>query len=149
MEALKLSRLQAVIGLLAGISSLGGAVYSGVSYLTAPAVGEVAALVREAGTQRPVRDATLEILTPEDALITTLAPAADGWTRFALQEGSYRVRVTHSRLGGETRPVEILGGQTTEVRFSLASRREAQAARAARGGRGGGPVTRFLSRLGL
>ena len=93
---MELSRLQTVVGLLAGLSSIGGAMYSGVTYLTAPGQGEVAGARARGRTERPIRDATVEYLTPEDGLLTTLAPAADGWTRYPLREGGYRVRVTHS-----------------------------------------------------
>jgi hypothetical protein len=140
----ELSRLQTVVGLLAGLSSIGGAMYSGVTYLTAPGQGEVAVLVQEVRTERPIRDATVEILTPEDGLLTTLAPAADGWTRYPLREGGYRVRVTH--LGAETRQVEVRSGQTTEVRFHLPAPAPAHAERSRRGR---GAVSGFLSRLGL
>ena len=62
---MELSRLQTVVALLAGLSSIGGAMYSGVTYLTASGQGEVAVLVQEARTDRPLRDATVEILTSE------------------------------------------------------------------------------------
>ena len=136
----ELSRLHTVVGLLAGLSSIGGAVYSGVSYLRTPGQGEVAVLVQEARTERPIRDATIEILTSEDGLVTTLAPAADGWARCPLREGGYRVRVTY--VDAETRQIEVRSGQTAEVRFHLAAQAE-------RSRRGHGAVSGFFSRLGL
>jgi hypothetical protein len=143
------SRLQAVVGLLAGIASLAGAVWSGVGYFTAPKVGELAAVVHETRTDRPLRDATIEVLTPRDALVTTLAPAADGWIHYPLREGSYRVRVTHAQLGTETRAVEVHRGETAEVRFELGPTVSMASAPARRSRRGPGPVSRFLGRLGL
>ena len=137
-----MSRLQAVVGLLAGLTSIGGAMYSGVTYLAAPGQGAVAVLVQEARTERPIRDATVEILTPEDGLLTTLAPAADGLARYPLREGGYRVRVTHPKLGAETRDVEVRSGQTAEVRFHLPAPGSERS-------RGRGAVSGFLSRLGL
>src|SRR5262245_50707888 len=71
------SRVQALIGVLTGVLSIAGALYSGVTYLSAPQQGDLAALVRESRTERPLSDATVEVLTPDDVLVTTLAPAAD------------------------------------------------------------------------
>jgi hypothetical protein len=140
----EVSRLQTVVALLAGLSSIGGAMYSGVTYLAAPGQGEVAVLVQEDRTDRPLRDATVEILTSEDGLLTTLAPAADGWIRYPLREGGYHVRVTY--LGAETRQVEVRSGQTAEQRFRMPT---GESARAERSRRGRGAVSGFFSRLGL
>ena len=141
------SRAQAIIGLLTGVLSIVGALYSGVSYLIAPKQGEVAALVRESRTDRPVSDAIVEVLTPGDTLVTTLAPAADGWARHALQPGSYHVRVTRPGFGVDTKPIQVVPGRTVEVRFQLTPRRGGFADEAARGS--AGPVSRFFGRLGL
>jgi hypothetical protein len=143
-----LSRFQTLIGVLASISSVIGAGYSAMSYLTAPGRGEVAALVRDAKTERPLRDATVEILRSDDALVTTLAPAEDGWVHRTLREGSYRVRVTHPQLGSETRAIEVVPGEKAVVRFQLGARGEGTA-QGGRGWRTSRPVSRLLSNLGL
>jgi hypothetical protein len=133
------SRFQAIIGLLTGVLSLVGAAYSGVSYLMAPTQGEVAALVREGKTDRPVSDATVEVLTPANTLVTTLAPAADGWARQSLGAGSDHIRAPGPGYGADTKPIQVVAGRTVEVRFNLTPE----------GRGGGGPVSRFLGKLGL
>jgi hypothetical protein len=108
----------------------------------------VAALVRETKTDRPIRDATVEILTAEDTLVTTLAPAADGWTRHPLYAGTYHVRVSRPGFGSDTKPVQVLPGRSVEVRFHLTPRRCGFFSDD-EGGASSGPVSRFLGRLGL
>jgi hypothetical protein len=142
------SRAQAIVGLLTGVLSIAGALYSGVSYLIAPKQGEMAALVRESRTDRPLADATVEVLTPEDTLVTTLAPAADGWIRHSLYAGKYHVRVTRPGFGSDTKPIQVLPGRSVEVRFDLTPRRKGFFADD-EGGGSSGPVSRFLGRLGL
>jgi len=142
------SRTQAIIGLVTGLLSIAGAIYSGASYLLAPKQGEMAALVRESRTDRPLGDATVEVLTSDDTLVTTLAPAADGWTRHSLRAGTYRIRVSRPGFGSDTKPIQVLPGRSVEVRFQLTPRRGGSSAD--NGGRGSaGPVSRFLGRLGL
>jgi hypothetical protein len=115
--------LQSVVGLVAGLSSIGGGVYSAVRFFTpAAGVGEVVAVVREARTAKPVSDATVDILTSGDTLVTNLSPADDGRARYALPAGAYHVRVSHPRFGDETREVQVFAGQTAEVRFQLTQR---------------------------
>src|SRR5581483_5713045 len=93
-----------------------GAVYSGIQlFRPAPHYGEVVAVVREARTERPIADATVEIFTPQDALVTTLSSASQGQVRQPLKEGVYRVRVSHPRFGAEVRQVMVQPGQTAEV----------------------------------
>lgn len=142
------SRTQAIVGVLTGVLSIAGALYSGVSYLIAPKQGEVAALVRESRTDRPLTDATIEVLTPENTLVTTLAPAADGWTRHSLYAGKYHIRVTRPGFGSDTKPIQVLPGRSVEVRFQLSPRRGGFFAGDGSGG-SPGPVSRFLGRLGL
>jgi carboxypeptidase family protein len=118
-----LSSLQSVVGLVAGLSSIGGGLYSAVRFFTpGEGVGEVVAVVREVRTAKPVPDATVDILTPSDALVTNLSPADDGRARYALPAGPYHVRVSHPRFDAETREIQVLPGQTAEVRFQLTQR---------------------------
>jgi hypothetical protein len=141
-------RAQAIVGVLTGVLSIAGALYSGVCYLMAPSPGEVAALVRESRTDRPIADATVEVLTPEDALVTTLAPAADGWIRHSLYAGKYHIRVTKPGFGSDTKPIQVLPGRSVEVRFHLTPRRGGFFG-GDDGGGSPGPVSRFLGKLGL
>ncbi len=148
-----LSTVQSVVGLAAGLISILGASYSAVQlFKPAPQYGEVVAIVREAKTEKPVTDATIEIFTPQEALVTTLTSANKGQIRQPLKEGPYRLRVSHPKFGAETRQIQVLAGQAAEVRFLLAQRAGGsspvgQAARAVN--EGVGAVRSFFRGLGL
>jgi hypothetical protein len=118
---LSLSRVQTIFGLIAALLSIGGALYGYLRPRPAPNVGEVFAIVQEAKSSKPVADATVELLTAKDALVTTLN-ATGGQARQTLKEGPYRVRVSHPRYGTEVRQIQVIAGQTAEVRFRLAQR---------------------------
>ena len=112
-----LSRFQTIVGLLAGLVSVFGAVYSVPQFFKpAPGMGEVVALVQEAKSEKAVAGATIEILTAQNALVTTLTPDSLGQVRHALKEGLYRVRVSHPRFSAEVRQIQVFSGQTVEVR---------------------------------
>ena len=115
-----LSRAQMIVGLLAGIVSVTGALYSVTQFFRpGPGMGEVVALVQEAKSQKGVPDATIEILTPQNALVATLTPDSLGQARRALKEGTYRVRVSHPRFAAEVRQIQVFSGQTVEVKVRL------------------------------
>jgi len=115
-----LSRFQTIVGLLAGLVSVFGAVYSVPQFFEpAPGMGEVVALVQEAKSEKAVAGATIEILTAQNALVTTLTPDSLGQVRHALKEGLYRVRVSHPRFSAEVRQIQVFSGQTVEVRVRL------------------------------
>jgi hypothetical protein len=138
--------VQSIVGLTAGVISILGAAYSAVQIFTpTPQYGEVVAIVREARTDKPVTDATVEIFTPQDALVTTLSSAATGQIRQPLKEGPYRLRVSHPRFGAETRQVQVLARQTAEVRFQLGQR----AGGSSPVSQGVNAVHRFFKGLGL
>jgi len=118
---LSLSRLQTTLGIIAALLSIGGALYGYLRPGRAPHTGNVVAIVQEARSGKSVTDATVEILTPRDALVTTLA-AASGEARGQMKEGPYRLRVTHPRFASEVRQIQVIAGQTTEVRVRLAPR---------------------------
>ena len=119
-----LSAAQSVIGLVAGIFSVVGGVYSGVQYFgrTPTQTGELVAVVRDARTDRPVSGSSVEILGVDDALLTTLAPGDSGQVRTRLREGLYRVRVTHPRYATDTRRIQVGAGQTAQISISLTPR---------------------------
>ncbi len=128
--SLSLSRAQTIFGLVAALLSIGGSVYGYLRVTTRPPdTGELVAIVRDRG-DKPLAEATVEVLTPKDALVTTLVAAELG-ARSTLKEGTYRVRVSHPRHAPETRTVQVIAGQTSEIRFRLAPR-----ATAAPGGAG-------------
>jgi hypothetical protein len=142
-----LSTLQATIGFFAGLISVGSVVLSFLGILHAsPGHGDVVAIVQEARSQKPVADAVIEILTPQDALITTLASPADGRARKSLKEGQYRLRVSHPRFAAETRQIQVQAGQTAEIRIALGLRGPGSAAGKAVD-EGVGAVRRFFHDL--
>ncbi|SRR5258706_7468050 len=118
---LSLSRVQAIFGITAALLSIGGALYGYLRPGRAPHMGEVVAIVQDARSGKPVTDALVEILTPKDALVTTL-PATTGEARSQMKEGPYRLRVTHPRLGPEVRQIQVIAGQTTQVQVRLGPR---------------------------
>ena len=118
---LTLPRAHSIIGIIAGCISISLGLYSYL-HLTkpaAPVVGEVVAIVQDARTGKPVPDATVEVLTLKDAVVTTLAPGAGGQSRGKLKEGTYRLRVTHPRFVAEARQVQVVAGQISEVHLRL------------------------------
>jgi len=112
-----MSRVQTFVGLAAGILSITGALAA--YFKPAPGKPELVVIVQDAKTQQTVPDATIEILTPRDGLITTLKPNWAGKSSCALDEGHYRVRVRHPRYAPEMREVQLISGQNTEVRVQL------------------------------
>ncbi len=123
MGKVSLTAFQTVVGITAGLVTILGAAYSAVQLFgSTPGFGQVVAIVRDAKSGQPVSAATIEVLTPQDALVTTLTLTNDGRAHQTLREGLYRVRVSHPQFGAEVRQVQILPGQTAEVRFLLIQR---------------------------
>lgn len=116
-----LSRLQAVIGITAGVISIAGMLYSTTRHYIKPPIrqGDIVAVVQEAHSGKPVTDATVEIYTPENRLVTTLAPKQEGRARQGVNEGPYNLRVSHPKFTPQTRQVQVQSGQTSEVRIVL------------------------------
>ena len=116
-----LSRFHAVVGIVAGFVSISVGLYSYLHFTKPgpPVIGEIVAVVQDARTGRPVTDATVEILTIKDAVVTTLTPGPEGQARGKLKEGTYRLRVVHPRYVAEGRQVQVVAGQTSEVRLRL------------------------------
>ena len=116
-----LPRAHSIIGIIAGCLSITLGIYSYL-HLGKPAVpvtGDVVAIVQDGRTGRPVADATVEVLTLKDAVVTTLAAGTNGQARGKLKEGTYRLRVTHPRFVAEARQVQVVAGQTAEVHVRL------------------------------
>ena len=93
---LSLSRVQAIFGLVAALLSIGGALYGYLRPGRAAHTGDLRAVVQDAHSGKAVPNATVEILTPKDALVTTLG-VTTGEARSQMKEGPYRLRVTHPR----------------------------------------------------
>jgi hypothetical protein len=115
---LSLSRVQAIFGLVAALLSIGGALYGFLRPARAADTGELLAIVQDR-SGKPVADATLELLTPKDALVTTLSGSE---VRRQMKEGTYRLRVTHPRYASEVRQIQVMAGQTAEIHVRLAPR---------------------------
>jgi hypothetical protein len=119
IRASSLSRVQAVVGTLAGIASITGAAFSLVQSGRPADTGDLIAIVQAAGTRQSVPDATVEVLTTQDALVATLTPDATGRAMQELRQGVYIVRVSHPRYAAEVRRIQVLPRQTVEIRASL------------------------------
>jgi hypothetical protein len=118
---LSLSRAQTIFGLIAAMLSIGGSVYGYLRVTRPPDTGQLVAIVRDRA-DKPLLDATIEVLTPKDALVTSLSATDPAGARYTLKEGTYRLRVSHPKLATETRTVQVIAGQTSEIRFHLAPR---------------------------
>jgi len=115
-----LSRFQTVVGLAAGIISIFGALLTVPNYFK-PAIGkgDLVAVIVDAKTEKAISNATVEILTLNNAVVTTLNSGFFGKAKSTLDEGQYRVRIKHPKFGAEVRHVQIMSGQTAEVRVQL------------------------------
>jgi len=117
------SSLQSMVALLAGLTSIGGATYSALGYLrSTPEPGEMVAVVREAGTERPVAGAVVEVRTPDDKIVTTMTQGDDGLARRAIAPGAYHLRIVHPQFVEAARDVEVQPGGVAEVRVPLEPR---------------------------
>jgi hypothetical protein len=117
-----LTKVQAIVGITAGMLSVGGALFPLVGLTRVATHGEFVGVVQDARSHRPLIKATVEIVTADNAVVTTLASMDDGRVRQRLKEGQYRVRVTYPRFVPEVRQVLVIAGQTAEVHLALAPR---------------------------
>ena len=117
-----LSRFQTVVGLAAGIISIFGALLALPNYFK-PALGkgDLVAVIVDAKTEKAVSNATVEIFTLNNAVVTTLNSGFFGKANSTLDEGQYRIRIKHPKFGAEVRHVQIVSGQTAEIRVPLYS----------------------------
>jgi hypothetical protein len=114
------STLQSLVAMVAGLTSIGGAAYSAMGHRqTTPAPGELAAIVREAGTEKVVRGAVVEVRTPDEAIVTTMTQGDDGVARRAVAPGTYHVRVVHPAFAEAVRDVRVEPGTLSELRVGL------------------------------
>jgi hypothetical protein len=118
-QKISLSRLQTIVGLAAGLLSISFSL--GALLKPDSTKAELVAVVQDIKTDKAISDATIEVLTPEDVIVTTLKPDWRGKARFKLEEGRYRVRATHPRYRSEVRDVQLISKESTEVRLQLRS----------------------------
>lgn len=118
-QKLSLTRVQTIVGLAAGLLSISFS----VATLLKPASNkaELVAVVQDGRTEKALSDAMVEVLTSEDAVITSLKPDWSGKARFKLDEGRYRVRVSHPKYRSEVRDVQLVSKESTEIRLQLRS----------------------------
>ena len=130
---LSLSRVQPVIGTMAGLVSVIGAAFSVVQFARPANTGELVAIVQAADPRRSVSDAVIEVLTPQDAIVATLTPDVTGQATRELPEGVYVVRVRHPRYATEVRRVQVPPRESVEVRATLRAASATSSSAAARG----------------
>ncbi|HEU5238869.1 MAG TPA: carboxypeptidase-like regulatory domain-containing protein [Pyrinomonadaceae bacterium] len=107
------------MGLTAGLLSIS---FSLAAFLKpAPNKAELVAVLQDSKTEKAVSDATVEILTSQDAVITMVKPDWFGKARVSLDEGHYRVRVSHPKYRSEVRDVQLVAKESTELRLQLRS----------------------------
>ena len=116
-----LHRFQAIVGITAGFLSIGATVWGILFATRPPRGGEILLIVQEARSEKPLAAATVELLTPKDALVTTVV-TKDGQARQKLAEGTYRLRVSHPGFTTEVRQIQVVPGQNQEIRIRLAAR---------------------------
>lgn len=120
---LSLTRLQGVAGTLAALVSIGGALGYVVPVHVKPDHGEVLAIVQEARSGKPVTGAMVEVLTLQNALVTTMPPGVGaGSAKTEMKEGTYRLRVVHPKYTTESRQIYVLAGQTAQIHVRLSPR---------------------------
>lgn len=107
------------MGTLAGITSIAGAAFSVVQFARPANTGDLVAVVQTTGPPGSVTDATIEVLTPQNAIVATLTPDSTGRVTQELTEGVYVVRVSHPRYAPEVRRIQVSPRQTVEMRASL------------------------------
>ena len=117
LSRLNLSKVQTIVGLAAGLLSITLSI--GAFLKPASNKAEVVAIVQDSKTEKAITDAKIEIFTPEDALITTLKPDWTGKARLKLDEGRYRLRVSHPKYREEVRDLQLISKESTEVRVQL------------------------------
>jgi len=117
-----LSAYQALAGFVATMLSVGGTGLTLPRMLAAahgPRTGNMAIVVQDARAGGAITNATIEILTSDDALVTTLTSNDAGLAQRLLREGQYRVRVRHPRFAVATQAVVITKGERTVVPVHL------------------------------
>ena len=118
-----LTKVQAMVGICAGLITITGSVLSVVGLThRGPTQGEILAIIQDGSVRKPVAEATVEILTPDDALVTTMTAAADGRVIRLVKEGHYRIKVTHPHFSTVMRHVEVHSGERSELRVALTPR---------------------------
>jgi len=143
-----MTKVQTIVGFGAGLVTISGTAMSLAGLTSAvPSKGEVVAVVQDRA-RKPVAAATVEILTPQDALVTTLTAEQDGRVVHRVKEGRYRLRVTHPQFNAESRHVEVHAGERSEIRVLLAARPAGPTVKTVMAP-SPGPIRKFFRELGF
>ncbi len=143
-----MTKVQTIVGFGAGLVTIAGTAMSLAGVTSAvPSKGEVVAVVQDRA-RKPVAAATVEILTPQDALVTTLTAEQDGRVVHRVKEGRYRLRVTHPQFNAESRHVEVHAGERSEIRVLLAARPAGPTVKTVMAP-SPGPIRKFFRELGF
>lgn len=144
-----LSTVQTVVGILAGLLTIGGGFFSFSGFAaTTPQQGDLVAVVQDVRSSKPIGYATVEIFTSQDAIVTTLKAEPDGHLTRRLKEGRYRLRVTHPSFLPEVRMVEVHAGQRCDLKIAMGQRPPApRVIRAAAAAEEPGPISKFFKDL--
>ena len=123
VRKVSLSKVQGVVGLVTGLMSIGGATLSALGFFTAgDEGGQIVAVVRDAGSDAPVRGAVVEVLTRENGLVTAMPESEDGVARRTVAPGAYRVRVLHPDYTEVSRDVHVQPDGVAEMHVKLERR---------------------------
>ena len=87
---LSLSRFHTVVGTLAGIASIAGAGFSLVQFVRPANTGDLVTIVQAAGSRQSLADATIEVLTTQNAIVATRTPDSDRPRHAAADGGCLR-----------------------------------------------------------
>jgi len=117
---ISLTRLQTLVSLTAGIVSITGALIAIPNFFkSVHGKGELVMIVQDAKTGKALSDATVEILNPQGALVTTLMPNSSGEVSSTLDPGRFRVHVSHPQFAEQTREVQVVSSESTQIRVQL------------------------------
>jgi hypothetical protein len=144
-----LSKVQAIVGITAGLITVSGFVFAKAGTMPpVPTHGELLAVIQEARSRKPVLDATIEVTTVRNALITTRISRDEGRVHQMLKEGQYRLRVRHPKFTPQVLLVQVTAGQTSELHLALTPRPPTHPP-PKRPSEKPGPVKRFFRSLGF
>jgi|SRR5579872_241419 len=115
---LSLTRVQAVVAVLTGLVTITVGLHSLVQFAGPGDMGELLAVVQDA-SEKGVTDATIEILTPQNAVVATLTSDSKGQVRQTLRQGFYTVHVNHPRYVSEVRQIQVYPQQTVAIKTTL------------------------------
>lgn len=119
VRALSLSRVQAIVAIMAGLASILGAAISVAGVGRPGDTGTLVATVHMTGAAQAVTTATVQVLTTQNAVVATLTPDVNGRVSQDLREGMYIVRISHPHYAAAVQRIDVQPGQTIELKTTL------------------------------